>query len=118
MVVGEPVSKEELRGRRHGVLALHAEGCLWRDVTRTRRGARRRYRDVIDWLVVHPDSAHTRPGDEVELVRVERERVAQRTLIRLPGNRPPDAAVREPRRPRPSAGGAAAIVDPPDGWRF
>jgi hypothetical protein len=69
---------------------------------------------VLDWLVVHPDSANARPGDEVELIRVERERVAQRMLIRIPGIQPPDTGVREPRRPRPSAGGAAAVADPTD----
>jgi hypothetical protein len=115
VVVGDRVSKDELRGARHGVLVLYDEGCLWQDTTFTRRGARRRYRDVLDWLVVHPDSAHARPGDEVELIRVERERVAQRMLIRIPGDASPDAGVREPRRPRPSAGGAAAVADPPDG---
>jgi hypothetical protein len=26
---------------------------------------------------------------------------------------PPDIGVREPRRPRPSAGGASAVIDPP-----
>jgi hypothetical protein len=53
----------------------------------------------------------------VELIRVERERVAQRLLIHVPGDAPPAAGMREPRRPRPSAGGAAAVADPPDAWR-
>jgi hypothetical protein len=28
---------------------------------------------------------------------------------------PPDIGVREPRRPRPSSSGGAAVLDPPDG---
>jgi hypothetical protein len=114
VVIGEPVAQDQLRGGRHGVLVLDRDDCLWFDVARTRRGARKRYLDVLDWLPLDPQRAHAPPGAEVELIRVERERVAQRLLIHVGGDAPPDAGMREPRRPRPSAGGAAAVADPPD----
>lgn len=112
VVVGEPVRM--VTGGRHGVLVLDRGGCLWFDVARTRRGARKRFLDVLDWLPGHPERAHAQPGDEVELVRVERERVAGNLLIRIPADPGPDIGTREPRRPRPSAGGTAALADPPE----
>src|SRR4051812_14172039 len=114
MVVGEPVAQDKLRGRRHGVLVLDRDDCVWFDGARTRRGARKRYLEILDWLPVNAQRAHAPPGAAVELIRVERERVAQRMLIHSPGDLPPDAGIREPRRPQPSAGGAAAVADPPD----
>ena len=99
------------------MLVLDRDDCLWFDVARTRRGARKRYLEVLDWLPLNAQRAHAPPGAAVELIRVERERVAQRLLIDVPGDAPPDAGMREPRRPRPSAGGAAAVADPPDDWR-
>src|SRR5204862_3090860 len=85
--VGEPVAQDKLQGRRL---------------------------EILDWLPVNAQRAHAPPGAAVELIRVERERVAQRMLIHPPGDPPPDAGIREPRRPQPSAGGAAAIAYPPD----
>jgi hypothetical protein len=112
MTIGEPVSRRLLEGRRHGVLVQDAERRIWLDTARTRRGARRLYLDALDWVPVHPGRAGASPGDQLTVVRVERERVVDQQHIRVPDDPAPSAGVREPRRPRPSAGGAAAVVEP------
>jgi len=114
MPVGEEIPAHLLGGRRHGVLVWRDEWVAWSDGTRTRRGAARRYLDVMDWLAVDPDRAKAAPGDELLVVRVEKRRVKEQRVVRVPGERPPDGGVREPRRPRPSASGGTAVLPRPD----
>ena len=112
MGVDQGLVESMLHGHRHGVIVTHEDG-VWSASARTRRGARKRYLDALDWLALHPEQAHALPGDELLLLRVERGRVVDRLTLRAPGDAPPDGGVREPRRPWPSAGGAAAAVEPP-----
>jgi hypothetical protein len=103
-----------LDGRRHGVLVEHRTGLVsWR-ISGTRWGARRAYRDVQNWVTAEPDSAGA--GTAIAYL-VERRQIKRGRYVRTPGEQPPpDAGVREPRRPRPSLGGAAAIADVPLDW--
>lgn len=75
---------------------------------RSRRGARRLWRDFVDADHVY---FMGRPGDLL-IERIERRRVVDVAVLPASGDPPPDAGVREPRRPRPAAGGAAAAADP------
>jgi hypothetical protein len=113
MVVGDE-ARMALAGRSHGVLVENEGGCAWRATARTRRGARRLYLEAVDWLPVHPEFAWSAPGEELTVLRIERGRVVARHRIRAPGQPPADGGVREPRRPRPSAGSAGALAVPPD----
>jgi hypothetical protein len=112
MLVGERIPNDLLDGRRHGVIVADAGGCVWRRGARTRRAARRLQGDTFDWLMFHPQRAGASPGDDLAVIRVERRRIVARRDFRVPGEPPPDCGVREPRRPRPSAGGSAAVADP------
>jgi hypothetical protein len=114
MAVGERVPAELLGRRRHGVLVWRGDHVVWTRGTRTRRGASRRYLDVFDWLPVHPGRAQAAPGNELVVVRVARRRVVEERRVRVPGEPPPDAGVREPRRPRPASSGGAAVAEAPD----
>jgi hypothetical protein len=99
-----------LDGRRHGVIVATDDGIAWRRGARTRRGARRSYLDLIDVVVMDPARAGAAPGDDVTVVRVERSWVVEEQQLHLPGEPPPDIGVREPRRPPPWSGGAAAVA--------
>jgi hypothetical protein len=48
------------------------------------------------------------------VVRVERGRVVDERIVRALGGGPPDSGTREPRRPRPSSAGGAAVVEQPE----
>ena len=89
---------------RHGV---RVEGTFFR--ARTRRGARRLWREFVDSQHI----STTGSGNELLIERIERRRVVDVAVLPTQGDPPPDAGVREPRRPRPAAGGAAAALDPP-----
>lgn len=88
-------------GPKHGVLV---DGTF--RPARTKRGARRLWLEVHEWL---PWEAE--PGRETVVRRIEKRRVVEEW--RLPPRGDPGAGVREPRRPRPAAGGAAVTLDPP-----
>src|SRR4051812_6004581 len=114
MPVGEHVPDHVLRGRPHGVVVWRDAMVTWCHATRTRRGAGRSYRDLVDWLPVDPARAEAAPGEELVVARVERRRVVDERIVRALGDPPPDAGTREPRRPRPSSAGGAALVERPD----
>jgi hypothetical protein len=110
MAVGDAIPPETLGGSRHGVLIAQPEVAVRWTPTRTRRGARRKFVETIDWLPLDPERARVPPGGEVMLVRVERGRVADQMWIRVGGDPPPDSGVREPRRRPPAAGGGEAFA--------
>jgi hypothetical protein len=95
--------------KRNGVL-VSGEGVMWAKKTRTRRGAQRLFLELHDRLPTEPGLVLARPSTSLLVTRIERGRVAE--TWELPGGNGPDIGVREPRRPRPSGGGASAAVDP------
>jgi hypothetical protein len=99
------------RRRHNGVLVEHEGGRLWWETVWTRRGARRAYGKVLEGLLLEPARSAATPGDVVRVCLIERRRIVQRQDLRIPGDPPPDAGVREPRRDPPSAGGTAAVAN-------
>jgi|SRR5215218_1669724 len=110
-MVGDAVAPETLGRRRHGVLLMRSEDTLRWTPTRTRRGARRKFAETADWLPLDPARAGVHPGNEVTVIRVERGREAGRLYVRPLGEPPPEAGVREPRRPLPRGGRGTAALD-------
>jgi len=82
----------------------------WVQQTRTRRGARKLFLQFCDLPERVRDQVDADDDLEVVVTRFERGRFV--ADWRLPASGPPDAGVREPRWPRPFAGGGAAVVDP------
>ena len=111
MVVGERTGF--LRGRVNGVLIESEAGeTLAYAPAITRRGARETW-EMLMWA--HQQDAALPAGAAV-MYRVEHRRIVERTPL-SPKSDPPDdadAGVREPRRPRPPRGGAAASARLPD----
>ena len=110
MVIGDPISPELLGRRGNGALVeWESPGRhVWNTAaTLTKLGARHRWRTYLTRFAEDPRAI---------VYRVEGNRVVARHPMLIPddgqSSGPPDAGVREPQRPSPSAGGATTAAAP------
>lgn len=111
MPVGEVIERDFL-GARHGPM-FEVVDDIALDPRRTKRAARRAFRELRDWILVEPGRVSALPGDEVVVSLIERNRVVEEAHVRIPGDPGPDGGVREPRRPRPVGGAGRIAAEPP-----